>query len=451
MNIHTIILAGGRGTRMLSQKAKVLQKLASKTMLQHILTSAKQVSDKISVVVGFDKEGVEEEISHLSINAKTYLQKKQIGTADAVKSVIDEINDSEKVLILYGDVPLIKASTLNNLCSTEGDIAILTTLLKNPTGYGRVVKDSNNLVTRIVEEKDATDMQKEINEIFTGILVAPGKALKELIPLINNENAAQEYYLTDLIGIASEKGFKINAQDSPKSETMGANNRLEQEELERVLRNMNAEDLLKAGATLIDKSRIDIRGNIEVGADCVIDVNVIFEGDVELGDNVEIGANSVISDTKIDNGTKILPFSHIVQSNNIGKDCSIGPYARLREGSIIENEAKIGNFVETKKSTIGKSSKANHFSYLGDAQIGDNVNIGAGTITCNYDGKDKHKTNIGEGSFIGTNSSLVAPINIGKNAYVGAGSTITKDIPDDALGVGRGKQINKENWSKKKK
>ncbi len=450
MNIHTIILAGGRGTRMLSQKAKVLQKLASKTMLQHILTSAKQVSDKISVVVGFDKEGVEEEISHLSINAKTYLQKKQIGTADAVKSVIDEIHDSEKVLILYGDVPLIKASTLNNLCSTEGDIAILTTLLKNPTGYGRVVKDSNNLVTRIVEEKDATDMQKEINEIFTGILVAPGKALKELIPLINNENAAQEYYLTDLIGIASEKGFKINAQDSPKSETMGANNRLEQEELERVLRNMNAEDLLKAGATLIDKSRIDIRGNIEVGADCVIDVNVIFEGDVELGDNVEIGANSVISDTKIDNGTKILPFSHIVQSN-IGKDCSIGPYARLREGSIIENEAKIGNFVETKKSTIGKSSKANHFSYLGDAQIGDNVNIGAGTITCNYDGKDKHKTNIGEGSFIGTNSSLVAPINIGKNAYVGAGSTITKDIPDDALGVGRGKQINKENWSKKKK
>ena len=450
MDIHTIILAGGKGTRMLSQKAKVLQKLASKTMLQHILVSAKQVSDKISVVVGFDKEGVEEEISHLSINAKTYQQKKQIGTADAVKSVIDEINDSEKVLILYGDVPLIKASTLNNLCSTEGDIAILTTLLKNPTGYGRVVKDSSNLVTRIVEEKDATDMQKEINEIFTGILVAPGKALKELIPLINNENAAQEYYLTDLIGIASEKGFKINAQDSPKSETMGANNRLEQEELERVLRNMNAEDLLKAGATLIDKSRIDIRGNVEVGVDCVIDINVIFEGDVELGDNVEIGANSVISDTKIDNGTKILPFSHIVQSN-IGKDCSIGPYARLREGSIIENEAKIGNFVETKKSTIGKSSKANHFSYLGDAQIGDNVNIGAGTITCNYDGKDKHKTNIGEGSFIGTNSSLVAPINIGKNAYVGAGSTITKDIPDDALGVGRGKQINKENWSKKKK
>ena len=435
---------------MLSQKAKVLQKLASKTMLQHILVSAKQVSDKISVVVGFDKEGVEEEISHLSINAKTYQQKKQIGTADAVKSVIDEINDSEKVLILYGDVPLIKASTLNNLCSTEGDIAILTTLLKNPTGYGRVVKDSSNLVTRIVEEKDATDMQKEINEIFTGILVAPGKALKELIPLINNENAAQEYYLTDLIGIASEKGFKINAQDSPKSETMGANDRLEQEELERVLRNMNAEDLLKAGATLIDKSRIDIRGNVKVGADCIIDVNVIFEGDVELGDNVEIGANSVISDTKIDNGTKILPFSHIVQSN-IGKNCSIGPYARLREGSIIENEAKIGNFVETKKSTIGKSSKANHFSYLGDAQIGDNVNIGAGTITCNYDGKDKHKTNIGEGSFIGTNSSLVAPINIGKNAYVGAGSTITKDIPDDALGVGRGKQINKENWSKKKK
>jgi bifunctional UDP-N-acetylglucosamine pyrophosphorylase/glucosamine-1-phosphate N-acetyltransferase len=450
LNIHTIILAGGKGTRMLSQKAKVLQKLAGKTMLQHLLVKASKVSDKISVVVGFNKDDVEKEISRLSLKAQTFLQKKQIGTADAVKTTINEITDTEKVLILYGDVPLIKTTTLENLCANKGDIAILTTLLKNPTGYGRVIKCSNNYVTGIVEEKDATDTQKAINEIFTGILVASGKALKELIPLIDNKNAAKEYYLTDLISIASEKGFKINALDSPNNETKGANNRFEQEELERVLRNMNADDLLNAGATLVDKTRVDIRGNVKVGADCTIDVNVIFEGDIELGDNVEIGANSVICDTKIDNGTKILPFSHIV-SSNIGKDCSIGPYARLREGSTIENGAKIGNFVETKKTTIGKSSKANHFSYLGDTEIGDNVNIGAGTITCNYDGKDKHKTKIGEGSFVGTNSSLVAPINIGKNAYVGAGSTITKDIPDNALGVGRSKQINKENWSKKKK
>ena len=450
MNIHTIILAGGKGTRMLSQKAKVLQKLAGKTMLQHLLVKANKVSDKISVVVGFNKDDVEKEISRLSLKAQTFLQKKQIGTADAVKTAINEITDTEKVLILYGDVPLIKTSTLESLCANKGDIAILTTLLKNPTGYGRVIKCSNNYVTEIVEEKDATDLQKAINEIFTGMLVASGKALKELIPLIDNKNAAKEYYLTDLISIASEKGFKINALDSPNNETKGANNRFEQEELERVLRNMNADDLLNAGATLVDKTRVDIRGNVKVGADCTIDVNVIFEGDIELGDNVEIGANSVICNTKIDNGTKILPFSHIV-SSSIGKDCSIGPYARLREGSTIENGAKIGNFVETKKTTIGKSSKANHFSYLGDAEIGDNVNIGAGTITCNYDGKDKHKTKIDEGSFVGTNSSLVAPINIGKNAYVGAGSTITKDIPDNALGVGRSKQINKENWSKKKK
>ena len=435
---------------MLSQKAKVLQKLAGKTMLQHLLIKANKVSDKISVVVGFNKDDVEKEISRLSLKAQTFLQKKQIGTADAVKTVINEITDTEKVLILYGDVPLIKTSTLDSLCANEGDITILTTLLKNPTGYGRVIKGSNSYVTGIVEEKDATDSQKGINEIFTGILVASGKALKELIPLIDNKNAAKEYYLTDLISIASEKGFKINALDSPNNETKGANNRFEQEELERVLRNMNADDLLNAGATLVDKTRVDIRGNVKVGADCTIDVNVIFEGNIELGDNVEIGANTVICDTKINNDTKILPFSHIV-SSNIGKDCLIGPYARLREGSTIENGAKIGNFVETKKTTIGKSSKANHFSYLGDAEIGDSVNIGAGTITCNYDGKDKHKTKIGEGSFVGTNSSLVAPINIGKNAYVGAGSTITKDIPDNSLGVGRSKQINKENWSKEKK
>ena len=435
---------------MLSQKAKVLQKLAGKTMLQHLLIKANKVSEKISIVVGFNKEDVEKEISRLSIKAQTFLQKKQIGTADAVKTAINEITDIEKVLILYGDVPLIKTSTLESLCINGGDIAILTTLLKNPTGYGRVVKNSDNHVTGIVEEKDASDLQKEISEIFTGILAISGKTLKELIPLINNNNAAKEYYLTDLISIASEKGFKINALDAPNNETKGANNRFEQEELERVIRNMNAEYLLNAGAILVDKSRVDIRGDVKVGTDCVIDVNVIFEGNVELGDNVEIGANSVIRDTKIDNDTKILPFSYIV-SSDIGKDCSIGPYARLREGSTIENGAKIGNFVETKKTTIGKSSKANHFSYLGDAEIGDSVNIGAGTITCNYDGKDKHKTKIGKGSFVGTNASLVAPINIGKNAYVGAGSTITKDIPDDALGVGRSKQINKENWSKKKK
>ena len=450
MNIHTIILAGGKGTRMLSQKAKALQKLGGKTMLHHLLLKAKQVSSDISVVVGFDKEGVENEISKLSVDAQTFLQKEQLGTADAVKTTIDKIIDSEKVLILYGDVPLIKRKTLQDLCLIDSEISILTTTLKDPTGYGRVIKDENNFAISIVEEKDATDLQKRIKEIFTGILVANGSVLKTLIPQINNENSAKEFYLTDLIGIATNNGFKINTLNSPQDETMGANSRKEQEELERVLRVMNTEELLKKGITLIDKTRVDVRGDVKAGSDCSIDVNVILEGDVEFGNNVEVGANTIICNTKIGDNTKILPFSHI-DSAKIGADCSIGPYARLREGSVIEDSAKVGNFVETKKTKIGRSSKANHFTYLGDADIGDDVNIGAGTITCNYDGKDKHKTEVGDGSFIGTNSSLVAPINIGKNAYVGAGSTITKDVPDNALGVGRGKQKNKENWAKNKK
>ena len=435
---------------MLSQKAKVLQKLGGKTMLHHLLLKAKQISNNISVVVGFDKEGVENEISKLSVDAQTFLQKEQLGTADAVKTTIDNINDSEKVLILYGDVPLIKRKTLQDLCLIDSEISILTTTLKDPTGYGRVIKDENNFAISIVEEKDATDLQKRIKEIFTGILVANGSVLKTLIPQINNENSAKEFYLTDLIGIATNNGFKINTLNSPQDETMGANSRKEQEELERVLRVMNTEELLKKGITLIDKTRVDVRGDVKAGSDCSIDVNVILEGDVEFGNNVEVGANTIICNTKIGDNTKILPFSHI-DSAKIGADCSIGPYARLREGSVIEDSAKVGNFVETKKTKIGRSSKANHFTYLGDADIGDDVNIGAGTITCNYDGKDKHKTEVGDGSFIGTNSSLVAPINIGKNAYVGAGSTITKDIPDNALGVGRGKQKNKENWAKNKK
>ena len=450
MNIHTIILAGGKGTRMLSQKAKVLQVLGGRTMLDHVMTTANKVTDKISVVVGFDKEGVEEEIREIGINANIYLQKEQIGTADAVKVALNDINENEKILILYGDVPLIKEETLKKLCNQKSDLSILTTNLENPTGYGRTLKDKENNVLGIIEEKDADLEQKKIKEIYTGILVAKGGILKKHIPEIDDNNSAKEYYLTDLIGIAYKNGFKINTLSSSNEETSGANNRSEQEELEKTLRIMKSEDLLTNGATLLDKSRVDVRGEVKIGADCVIDINVIFEGHVELGDNVEIGANTILCDTKIGDDTKILPFSHIVASE-IGAKCSIGPYARLREGSVIMDGARIGNFVETKKTRLGRDSKANHFTYLGDAEVGNEVNIGAGTITCNYDGKDKHKTNIGDNSFVGTNSSLVAPVTVGKNAYVGAGSTITKDIPDNALGVGRGKQKNKENWSKTKK
>ena len=450
MITHTILLAGGKGTRMLSKKAKVLQTLAGKSFLEHILSSADAISDKVSIVVGFDKHAVEKEAVTILKKVKIYEQKDQIGTADAVKTVIEFVDKNEKVLILYGDVPLIRKNTLKKLFSLNDSLSILTANISDPTGYGRVLKDSNGLVEEIIEEKDTNDQQKNIKEIFTGVMAVNGKILKELIPLINNNNASKEYYLTDLIGIANSNGFKIETLSVSWEETLGANTRSEQEKLEQTYRKMKNEELLKNGITLIDKNRVDVRGDLQAGVDCTIDVNVIFEGKVELGNNVSIGANTIINNTKIGDNSEILPFSHIV-SSQIGKDCFIGPYARLREGSEIADGARIGNFVETKKAKIGQSTKANHFTYLGNAEIGNDVNIGAGTITCNYDGKNKNKTEIGDGSFIGTNSSLVAPVSIGKNAYVGAGSTITKDVPDSSLGISRSKQKNVKDWSKNKK
>ena len=435
---------------MLSKKAKVLQTIAGKSFLEHILSSADAISDKVSIVVGFDKHAVEKEAVTILKKVKIYEQKDQIGTADAVKTVIEFVDKNEKVLILYGDVPLIRKNTLKKLFSLNDSLSILTANISDPTGYGRVLKDSNGLVEEIIEEKDTNDQQKNIKEIFTGVMAVNGKILKELIPLINNNNASKEYYLTDLIGIANSNGFKIETLSVSWEETLGANTRSEQEKLEQIYRKMKNEELLKNGITLIDKNRVDVRGDLQAGVDCTIDVNVIFEGKVELGNNVSIGANTIINNTKIGDNSEILPFSHIV-SSQIGKDCFIGPYARLREGSEIADGARIGNFVETKKVKIGQSTKANHFTYLGDAEIGNDVNIGAGTITCNYDGKNKNKTEIGDGSFIGTNSSLVAPVSIGKNAYVGAGSTITKDVPDSSLGISRSKQKNVKDWSKNKK
>ena len=301
----------------------------------------------------------------------------------------------------------------------------------------------------IVEEKDASEEDKKIKEIFTGILCCNKKLLEEAISEVNNDNAASEFYLTDIVSIINTKGFRIKTCIVANDEVKGANTKGELSELEGIYREMKANDLLNMGITISDPSRIDVRGDISAGKDCFIDVNVILEGDVSLGNNVSIGPNTILKDVEIGDNSKIEAFSHLV-SSKVGNNCSIGPYARLREGSHIDDSAKIGNFVETKKTKVGKESKANHFAYLGDADIGKDSNIGAGTITCNYDGKDKHQTKIGDNSFVGTNSSLVAPVTIGSNAYVAAGSVITKDVPDNALGVGRAKQDNKENWSKKK-
>ena len=450
MSVHTIVLAAGEGSRMKSKRAKSLQRIGGTSMLHKICTTAGKISPKITLVVGFDQDSVIKEANEYNLEISIAQQPKAIGTGDAVKCGLTQVEKESKVLVLYGDVPLIQEDTLRKLIETSDDsLSILTTVLDNPYGYGRVAKDDSGNALSIVEEKDATDVERKINEIFTGVLCGPKSLLDEGLSIINNNNAAGEYYLTDLISIINEKGYKIKTHEASNNEVKGANNKAELVELEALYRDMKAQDLINNGVTVADPSRLDVRGDVQAGNDCSIDVNVILEGNIILGDNVSIGANTILKNTTIGSDTKIEPFSHIDQAM-IGSNCVIGPYARLREGSQIENSAKVGNFVETKNSTLGEGSKANHFTYLGDTEVGKSTNIGAGTITCNYDGTNKHKTSIGDDSFIGSNTALVAPVTVGSNATVAAGSVITKDIPDNGLGVARGKQNNKENWSKKK-
>ena len=322
--------------------------------------------------------------------------------------------------------------------------------LNDPTGYGGVIKNADGFATCVIEEKDASDPEKKINEVFTGILVMRSSTLNELLALVDNKNAAGEYYLTDVIKIGYENNVKIKPISIDPNEVVGANTKAELEQLETIYRDMKAKDLLEMGITLSDVSRVDVRGEVSAGKDCSIDINANLEGKVILGNNVSIGPNVLLKDVEIGDNSKIEAFSHIV-STSIGSNCNIGPYARLREGTTIKNDARVGNFVETKKTTLGQGSKASHLAYLGDADIGEETNIGAGTITCNYDGENKNLTKVGKKSFIGTNSSLVAPVEIGDNAYVGAGSVITKNVEDDALAIARGKQVNKPGWSKSKK
>ena len=450
MNIHTIVLAAGEGSRMKSNRAKSLQRIGGKTMLEMICQTAGSISEKITLIVGFDKESIIENTNTFGLDISTCEQPKPKGTGDAVMCGIDEVKSESKVLVLYGDVPLIQKETLINLInSCEDGLSILTTVLNEPYGYGRVKKDENGNALCIVEERDATQDEKEIKEIFTGVLCANAEDLKKGLSEIGNDNAAGEFYLTDIVSIMANKGIKINTHIASNNEVKGANSKEELAQLEAIYRSMKVKDILDMGITVSDPDRLDIRGQVEAGKDCSIDVNVIIYGDVKLGDNVSIGPNCIIKDTLIESNTKIEAFSHIDKAH-IGESCVIGPYARLREGSKIESSAKVGNFVETKNSVLGEGSKANHFTYLGDTEVGKDSNIGAGTITCNYDGKDKHKTTIGDESFIGSNTALVAPVTVGSNATVAAGSVITKDVPDNAVGLGRSKQSNKDNWSKKK-
>ena len=427
-----------------------MQPLAGRPMIDHVITTAGTLTNKISTIIGYKKDVLNEHLSANFKNVETFIQPELNGTAGAVKAAQKNIMDDEDVLILYGDVPLISYESLKNALNDNHDAVILTMIPKDPFGYGRVIKDDSGLATEIIEEKDANAEQKKINEVFTGIMIIKGEMLLSSLDEINNNNAAGEYYLTDIIKIASKKGVKINPIVVEETEVLGANTKSELHEIENIFREMKSKDLLEQGITLSDASRVDVRGDVSAGKDCSIDVNVILEGEIKLGTNVSIGPNCYLKDVVISDNVSIEAFSHIV-STQIGADCNVGPYARLREGTVLEDKAKIGNFVETKKTKIGKGSKANHLAYLGDAEVGEDSNIGAGTITCNYDGTNKHKTKIGNKTFVGTNSSLVAPLNIGNNSYIGAGSVITKDVEDDALAVARGKQSNKSGWAKNKK
>jgi len=445
-----VILAAGQGTRMCSDMPKVLHGIAGKPMVQHVLDQAKMLDNRrVHIVIGHGGDRVKEALAGQDVNF--IVQQEQLGTGHAVAQALPYLTQGSQVLVLYGDVPLTPSVIFKNLLAQVNDqqMALLTVNLVNPNGYGRIVRDGAGLVTAIVEQKDANDEQLKIQEINTGIMALTQPQLAEWLPKLSSENAQGEYYLTDVIAMASKSGVAVKtAQPDFEQEVQGVNNRQQQAELERWYQRQLAEQLMIEGASLADPARIDIRGSLTVGRDCFIDINTLFEGDVVLGDGVQIGPNCVIKNSTLGANTQV-DANSVIDGASIAESCSIGPFARIRPASELKAGAKVGNFVETKKSVIGVGAKVNHLTYIGDANIGAKVNIGAGTITCNYDGVNKFKTEIGDGAFIGSNSSLVAPVSIGANAVVGAGSTITKDVEADALAVGRGKQIAKAGWKNK--
>ncbi len=447
--LQVIILAAGKGTRMYSSLPKVLHSLAGKPLVQHVIDSARKLDAKdITLVYGHGAEQVKNTITDPQLNWCE--QPEQLGTGHAVQQAEQFIDDKSNVLILYGDVPLLSVATLEKLIAAKQDqaLALLTAILDNPAGYGRIVRDSNNSIQKIVEEKDATDEIRTIKEINSGVMVVDGNRLKSWLHKIDNNNAQGEYYLTDLIELAVQEGETVNSfivQDSKQIE--GINNKLQLAELEREYQRIQAEKLMTQGVTLRDPARFDLRGQVKTGQDVVIDINVIIDGDCSIGNNVSIGANTVIKNSIIGDNVTILE-NCIIEQSVIGNACNIGPFARLRPDSELEENAKVGNFVELKKAHIAKGSKVNHLSYIGDTLMGENVNIGAGTITCNYDGANKHVTKIGDNAFIGSNTALVAPIEIGAGATIGAGSTLSKDAEPEKLTFTRAPQKIINGWKR---
>ncbi|GAB1116290.1 MAG: bifunctional UDP-N-acetylglucosamine diphosphorylase/glucosamine-1-phosphate N-acetyltransferase GlmU [Shewanella algae] len=451
MSLNVVILAAGKGTRMRSDLPKVLHKVAHKPMVQHVIDTAHSLNaDKINLVYGYGGDKLMTELGEQPLNF--VLQAEQLGTGHAVAQAIPHIDDNDTVLVLYGDVPLTRKETLEALLAARQNdgVAVLTVHLDDPSGYGRMVREHGKVVG-IVEQKDATAEQLKINEINSGIMALPGKQLKNWLGRLENNNAQGEYYLTDVIAMAHADGVAIDTAHPVNSiETEGANNRVQLAALERAYQQRCAEALMLDGANLRDPARIDVRGEVTVGMDVMIDVNVIFEGKVVLGNNVTVGAGAILIDCEIADNAEIKPYS-IVEGAKLGDGASAGPFARLRPGAELKQDAHIGNFVEMKKAVLGVGSKAGHLAYLGDAQIGQGVNIGAGTITCNYDGANKHLTVIEDEVFVGSDTQLVAPVTIGKGATLGAGSTVTRDVGADELVITRVKQKHIKDWKRPQK
>lgn len=451
MVLEVIILAAGKGSRMQSTLPKVLHALAGAPLLQHVVNTAKKLNPHaIHVVVGHEADAVRAAFSQESL--RFHEQADQLGTGHAVIQAIPHCQPDSIVLVLYGDVPLIQAETLSTLCEAATQSpAMLSVLLENPEGYGRVVRDAQGEFQAVVEDKDATQDQRHIKEVNTGILAAPASLLTALLKQVTNTNQQREYYLPDILALARADGLSIPVHTtSDIIEVLGVNDRLQLEELERAAQRRQAETLMRQGVAISDRRRIDIRGELICGEGVSVDVNTVFEGRVVLGDGVRIGAHCVLKDTEIAAGSVIEPFCHI-ELAVIGQNCQVGPYARLRTGTRLEPTSKVGNFVETKNTKVGEGSKANHLAYLGDADIGVGANIGAGTITCNYDGANKHPTRLGDRVFVGSNSTLVAPVVIEDDGFVGAGSVITDNVTRGELAVGRARQRNISGWQPPKK
>jgi len=446
MSLKVVILAAGKGTRMKSALPKVLHCIADKPMVQHVIDAAASIGATDTVVVV--GHGAEQVRQMISTSVQYAEQTEQLGTGHAVQQAMPMLRPEDTVLIAYGDVPLTRPATLQKLVAdvTDSNLSLLTVVLDDPTGYGRIVRNSEGAVTGIVEHKDATDEQHRICEINTGILAAKAAVLNELLNRIDNNNSQQEYYLTDIFKLASDQGLSI-ATHNPDDEweVTGVNSRLQLAELERIHQRNIATRLMDGGATLRDPARIDVRGSLTTGQDCIIDVNCVFEGEVTLGDNVTIGPNCVLKNVSVASGTTI-HANCVLEDASVGEKCAIGPFARLRPGTELAEQAHIGNFVEIKKSTIARGSKVNHLSYVGDSVVGEAVNIGAGTITCNYDGANKSQTVIEDGVFIGSSTQLVAPVTVRRNAVVGAGSTITKTVEENQLAFTRAKLRTVDNW-----